>query len=97
MSQNRFISNANNGGYSIKRALNEYAPFDYGFRVKFPRHADKSRGLRHFSNKVCEKVKEKGQTNYNEVADELVAEYFDSLPDPPSSMVGFFLEKKFLN
>ncbi|KAE9419965.1 hypothetical protein Angca_005773, partial [Angiostrongylus cantonensis] len=33
-------------------------------------------GLRHFSTKVCEKVKEKGRTNYNQVADELVAEYF---------------------
>ncbi|KIH67981.1 transcription factor E2F/dimerization partner, partial [Ancylostoma duodenale] len=37
---------------------------------------DKSMGLRHFSTKVCEKVKEKGRTNYNQVADELVAEYF---------------------
>ena len=34
-----------------------------------------SKGLRHFSMKVCEKVKEKGVTSYNEVADELVAEY----------------------
>lgn len=69
--------------------MNEYAGpgGDYGFRIKFPRNTDKSRGLRHFSNKVCEKVKEKGQTNYNEVADELVAEYFDSLPDPPTSLV----------
>ncbi|KAI6226232.1 hypothetical protein M3Y99_01312500 [Aphelenchoides fujianensis] len=52
---------------------------------RFPRNTDKSRGLRHFSNRVCEKVKEKGQTNYNEVADELVAEYFDSLCYPPQS------------
>ena len=71
---------------------------------RFPRNTDKSRGLRHFSNRVCEKVKEKGQTNYNEVrrallalgltmrarrrlqvADELVAEYFDSLSYPPQS------------
>ncbi|VDM66571.1 unnamed protein product [Strongylus vulgaris] len=37
---------------------------------------DRSMGLRHFSTKVCEKVKEKGRTNYNQVADELVAEYF---------------------
>lgn len=74
------------GGYTIKRSMNDYSsPDSYGFRIKFPRHADKSRGLRHFSNKVCEKVKEKGQTNYNEVADELVQEYFDSLPDPPNN------------
>uniref|UniRef100_A0A182PZG5 E2F/DP family winged-helix DNA-binding domain-containing protein n=1 Tax=Anopheles farauti TaxID=69004 RepID=A0A182PZG5_9DIPT len=37
--------------------------------------ADKTgRGLRHFSMKVCEKVKAKGTTTYNEVANELVAE-----------------------
>lgn len=29
---------------------------------------DKSMGLRHFSTKVCEKVKEKGRTNYNQVS-----------------------------
>eukprot|EP01136_Pigoraptor_vietnamica_P000551 Opistho-1_new@25990 len=34
-----------------------------------------NKGLRHFSMKVCEKVKEKGRTTYNEVADELVAEF----------------------
>ncbi|KAG7014893.1 Transcription factor-like protein DPB [Cucurbita argyrosperma subsp. argyrosperma] len=39
---------------------------------------DKSgRGLRQFSMKVCEKVESKGRTNYNEVADELVAEFAD--------------------
>lgn len=39
------------------------------------RKSDKvGKGLRHFSMKVCEKVKEKGSTTYNEVADELVAE-----------------------
>lgn len=30
---------------------------------------------------VCEKVKQKGTTTYNEVADELVAEYSDSHPN----------------
>ena len=34
-----------------------------------------SKGLRHFSMKVCEKVKQKSVTSYNEVADELVNEY----------------------
>ncbi|KAK8280308.1 hypothetical protein E1A91_D09G165400v1 [Gossypium mustelinum] len=39
---------------------------------------DKSgRGLRQFSMKVCEKVESKGRTTYNEVADELVAEFAD--------------------
>uniref|UniRef100_A0A2I3HS73 Transcription factor n=1 Tax=Nomascus leucogenys TaxID=61853 RepID=A0A2I3HS73_NOMLE len=33
------------------------------------------KGLRHFSVKVCEKVQRKGTTSYNEVADELVAEF----------------------
>ncbi|KAK7874310.1 hypothetical protein R5R35_007787 [Gryllus longicercus] len=33
------------------------------------------KGLRHFSMKVCEKVCKKGTTSYNEVADELVAEF----------------------
>lgn len=35
------------------------------------------KGLRHFSMKVCEKVQKKGVTSYNEVADELVAEFSD--------------------
>ena len=33
-----------------------------------------AKGLRHFSLRVCEKVKNKGTTTYNEVADELVEE-----------------------
>ena len=33
------------------------------------------KGLRHFSMKVCEKVEQKGKTTYNEVADELVAQF----------------------
>ena len=37
-----------------------------------------SKGLRHFSVKVCEKVQQKGRTTYNEVADELVAEFSNS-------------------
>ncbi|RWR75714.1 transcription factor-like protein DPB [Cinnamomum micranthum f. kanehirae] len=40
------------------------------------------RGLRQFSMKVCEKVESKGRTTYNEVADELVAEF----TDPSSSL-----------
>ncbi|XP_038982695.1 transcription factor-like protein DPB [Phoenix dactylifera] len=45
---------------------------------------DKSgRGLRQFSMKVCEKVESKGRTTYNEVADELVAEF----TDPNSNVV----------
>lgn len=33
-----------------------------------------SKGLRHFSMRVCSKVESKGRTTYNEVADELVTE-----------------------
>lgn len=43
-----------------------------------------SKGLRHFSTKVCEKVKAKGTTSYNEVADELVAELTDPRCQEPS-------------
>lgn len=45
-------------------------------RSKRMKRADKNgKGLRHFSMKVCEKVQKKGTTSYNEVADELVAEF----------------------
>ncbi|MQL91423.1 hypothetical protein Taro_024028, partial [Colocasia esculenta] len=43
------------------------------------------RGLRIFSKRVCEKVESKGKTTYNEVADELVAEF----ADPSSNLVSF--------
>lgn len=42
------------------------------------------KGLRHFSMKVCEKVQKKGVTSYNEVADELVAEFSDPRNLSPS-------------
>ena len=45
-------------------------------RRKRNRKGEKNgKGLRHFSMKVCEKVQRKGTTSYNEVADELVAEF----------------------
>jgi len=37
-----------------------------------------NKGLRHFSLKVCQKVEKKKSTTYNEVADELVAEFNSS-------------------
>ncbi|GMR61333.1 hypothetical protein PMAYCL1PPCAC_31531, partial [Pristionchus mayeri] len=52
--------------------------------LHFVRTIEKSKGLRHFSTKVSEKVKEKGMTTYNEISVELVDEYFDSLPLPMS-------------
>lgn len=39
-----------------------------------------SKGLRHFSMKVCEQVQMKGTTTYNQVATELVHEIVDSNP-----------------
>ncbi|RVE43830.1 hypothetical protein evm_011498 [Chilo suppressalis] len=46
------------------------------YTTKKRKHADKvGKGLRHFSMKVCEKVRNKGFTSYNEVADELVLEF----------------------
>ena len=42
------------------------------------------KGLRHFSMKVCEEVQRKGVTSYNEVADELVAEFSDPRNMSPS-------------
>eukprot|EP01135_Chromosphaera_perkinsii_P011626 Nk52_evm9s2462 gene=Nk52_evmTU9s2462 len=43
-----------------------------------------SKGLRHFSLKVCEKVEQKVVTTYNEVADELVSEFASAPPEPKS-------------
>ncbi|XP_073525935.1 uncharacterized protein [Phyllobates terribilis] len=54
-------------------------------RVQRATGGDKSgRGLRQFSMKVCEKVESKGTTTYNEVADELVAEFADPSNSPTS-------------
>lgn len=42
------------------------------------------KGLRHFSSRVCEKVRKKKATTYNEVADELVKEYTTQNPEKVS-------------
>ncbi|KAK9510949.1 hypothetical protein O3M35_005620 [Rhynocoris fuscipes] len=56
---------------------NDFIP-EYPIAVAKRRKTDKGgKGLRHFSMKVCEKVRKKGTTSYNEVADELVAEFTD--------------------
>jgi hypothetical protein len=44
-------------------------------KARKTKRSEKNKGLRHFSMKVCKKVEEKGTTTYNEVADELVAEF----------------------
>ncbi|XP_053563728.1 transcription factor Dp-1 isoform X2 [Bombina bombina] len=52
------------------------SPWSAGKRSK--KGEKNGKGLRHFSMKVCEKVQKKGTTSYNEVADELVAEFSSS-------------------
>jgi len=42
-----------------------------------------SKGLRHFSTRVCKKVEEKGKTSFNEVADEIVHDFFQSQESNP--------------
>jgi len=62
--------------------------FTSGFGPKLDEKEDGagagSKGLRHFSMKVCRKVEEKGQTTYNEVADELVTEFLGLSAAAPS-------------
>ncbi|KAK7482852.1 hypothetical protein BaRGS_00025885 [Batillaria attramentaria] len=69
-----------------KRSVDLSASFDSDFSDgKRGKKGDKGgKGLRHFSMKVCEKVQKKGVTSYNEVADELVAEFSDPRNMSPS-------------
>lgn len=76
--------------------FNIYVIFDYRFEIMFihfsttkrRKHADKvGKGLRHFSMKVCEKVRNKGFTSYNEVADELVLEFAAGMHGSADSQV----------
>lgn len=50
-------------------------------RTDKKRNEKPGKGLRHFSMRVCQKVKEKGTTSYNEVADELVLEESEDAGD----------------
>ena len=69
------------GSRTAKRTEIDFDTFSESKRRK----TDKDRkGLRHFSMKVCEKVKAKGFTSYNEVAEELVAELTDPRGQSPS-------------
>ncbi|XP_039616218.1 transcription factor Dp-2-like isoform X2 [Polypterus senegalus] len=62
----------------IRKRSHEFLESDFS-DSKRSRKGDKNgKGLRHFSMKVCEKVQKKGTTSYNEVADELVAEFANS-------------------
>nr|XP_018900746.1 PREDICTED: transcription factor Dp-1 isoform X1 [Bemisia tabaci] len=74
-SKNNFISPILDHSGSRKRneVENRYYP-----EPKRRRSDKGGKGLRHFSMKVCEKVRKKGTTSYNEVADELVNEFATS-------------------
>ncbi|XP_042196528.1 transcription factor Dp-1 [Callorhinchus milii] len=63
------------------------SPWSTGKRNK--KGEKNGKGLRHFSMKVCEKVQQKGTTTYNEVADELVAEFSNSSNQESGSEEGY--------
>ncbi|XP_025079635.1 transcription factor Dp-1-like isoform X1 [Pomacea canaliculata] len=71
--------------WSVRKRASDIA-FDSDYSEgKRGKKGDKGgKGLRHFSMKVCEKVQRKGVTSYNEVADELVAEFSDPRNMSPS-------------
>ncbi|XP_067128503.1 transcription factor Dp-2 isoform X2 [Centruroides vittatus] len=64
------------GTWSGKRC-HELGDSEYSESKRSKKGEKGGKGLRHFSMKVCEKVQKKGTTSYNEVADELVAEFTD--------------------
>ena len=70
----------------IGAATGQWAAYDQQPMKRRKQDPKTGKGLRHFSMKVCEKVKLKGSTTYNEVADELVAEFS---ADPIASRAAF--------
>ncbi|EEC04566.1 transcription factor Dp-2, putative [Ixodes scapularis] len=81
-SQVRQTADQASSGWSSKRP-HEFTEADYPEMKRRCKGDSKGgKGLRHFSMKVCEKVQRKGTTSYNEVADELVAEFAS---EPPSA------------
>jgi transcription factor Dp-1 len=73
-------SSQQSGGGSSQGSSQETEAFEEGKRRGKTKVDKSNKGLRHFSRKVCEKVEQKKVTTYNEVADELVAE-FNSAPE----------------
>ncbi|KAM4771944.1 LOW QUALITY PROTEIN: transcription factor Dp-2 [Rhinophrynus dorsalis] len=61
-----------------RKRAREFIDSDFSDSKRSKRGEKSGKGLRHFSMKVCEKVQTKGTTSYNEVADELVAEFTNS-------------------
>uniref|UniRef100_A0A6Q2WVV6 Transcription factor n=1 Tax=Esox lucius TaxID=8010 RepID=A0A6Q2WVV6_ESOLU len=73
--------------YRAQSQAPDASPWSTGKRGTGKKADKNGKGLRHFSMKVCEKVQKKGVTTYNEVADELVAEFSagDTLLSPGDS------------
>ncbi|VIP00046.1 transcription factor dpl-1, putative [Brugia malayi] len=71
----------NSSVHQAKRSLSNNYACDLQLIRKFPRSIDKSKGLRHFSTKVCEKMKmkEKGHTNCNEARVIIFSFYLTSI------------------
>ncbi|XP_063296997.1 transcription factor Dp-2 [Pelobates fuscus] len=61
-----------------RKRTRDFIESDFSESKRSKRGEKSGKGLRHFSMKVCEKVQNKGTTSYNEVADELVAEFTGS-------------------
>ncbi|XP_055501639.1 transcription factor Dp-2-like isoform X1 [Leucoraja erinacea] len=61
-----------------RKRSHEFIESDFSNNKRNKKGEKNGKGLRHFSMKVCEKVQRKGTTSYNEVADELVAEFSSS-------------------
>ncbi|XP_053316541.1 transcription factor Dp-2 [Spea bombifrons] len=69
------ITEATNWIPGDRKRAREFIESDFSESKRSKRGEKSGKGLRHFSMKVCEKVQTKGTTSYNEVADELVAEF----------------------
>ncbi|KAE8604792.1 hypothetical protein XENTR_v10014832 [Xenopus tropicalis] len=67
-----------------RKRAREFIESDFSESKRSKRGEKSGKGLRHFSMKVCEKVQTKGTTSYNEVADELVAEFTNSAGHMPT-------------
>ncbi|XP_040204723.1 transcription factor Dp-2 isoform X1 [Rana temporaria] len=67
-----------------RKRSREFIEADFSEGKRSKRGEKSGKGLRHFSMKVCEKVQNKGTTSYNEVADELVAEFTNTTGHLPT-------------
>jgi len=65
------VCNSSGGKTSDSRKPNNSSATDSSVSIG----GKSNKGLRHFSKHVCNKLEEKQRTSYNEVADELVAEF----------------------